>query len=308
MEENLYKLRDELSLESENQIAISLDYLSILSYSISKRNDILFSIEDIIIKNMGYFSSRFLPKYLKSKIFLFYGFYLDCLFTEPQKTEIYYTALEDLISGQIYDSKSVEYQAWDSLSELVFNEDFNNRHIGDFERILLLFLEDLNKKINENYFEALEHVFSLYCMDSLLEKNLEILNFGFEEIIKIICQTKNEEVLKIGLRIISDNFNEEKIKILKLNSGVIFNLVVLAFRCEKSGVFKFVDEGLIDFLTKILNLQSNEEIFKEIVGNYLNRYQNIDKCLVLYINNYLYYNYQDLNSSESLGMVIFFKN
>ena len=73
-------------------------------------------------------------------------------------------------------------------------------------------------------------------------------------------------------------------------------------------VFKFVDEGLIDFLTKILNLQSNEEIFKEIVGNYLNRYQNIDKCLVLYINNYLYYNYQDLNSSESLGMVIFFKN
>jgi len=303
LEDNLFKLSNEISPEAEDKIVISLDFLSILSYSISRREDLRGAVEDVFMKNMSYFSSREIPHYLRSKVFLFYGLYMDCLFVEPEKNEIYLKILEDLIQGERLHSKSVELQALDSLNELVFNENFQSRNIANLERILLLFLEDLNSKKHEMYFEALEQVIKFYFE---ISKNEKIMVFTLEELIKKLEDLENMKVSEICLKILMENLISEKINQWKLNEyvGEFNKRLVIAFNSEKKENLKFLDERILTLLTNMIPFQLNQEIFIEIVKIHVTRYRKLEENMVRFINNFFFYNCQNANVYESLTMVI----
>lgn len=280
LENNLDKLSIESNPSYIDPLVISLDFLSILSYSICKREDLLDYVEEIFLKNQAYFSLMCPSNLLKNKLFLFYGFYLDCLFQKSELNEVYLARLSELIHAQKNNPEEVVLQAWDSLNEIIINKGFKSRNVGNLELILLEFIQDLDEKNEIIYYESLQELIRMYNENKF--GKIEVMLMVFQNILDKMqkINLKNKILFRILKEILKEN-----VETFKNNIGILWKLLYEAFCKGKEDV----DNEIMDIICSLVDYKLEKSLFMETVSTYLKKNGKLGKELVIFINSFLFF-------------------
>lgn len=229
---------------------------------------------------------------------------MDLLLSQPQQNEAYLAILSGLVhpDKKAFNSQPVvELQALDSLNEIVYNERFKARNLGNLGRILATFLEELAGKNHVLYFEALDRVVKL-CLEVFSEDGEETLRGAFEKIANKAKGFESIEVCRSCLKIMR-NFSDSHKLTRKLGEDFMgFCMEIL--RTEKDLAFGCFDSEVLAVLAEVKPLDLDADGFAEIFGLILDKYQTVKEAGFAFVNQYFYSNSNTILAYQALQKVV----
>ncbi|CAG9332132.1 unnamed protein product [Blepharisma stoltei] len=161
-----------MSLDEETKIETSFMVLSILSFPILRRKDILNSIEDLLVNHMERLFST-TSGIIQSRICLFFYFYSDSIFIE--RSHHFQTCMNFLISCISPNChKAVNIQACETFSFMMQDEEILFRFEPFIDEVIDKIIQGIENQTEKNFFEALVEMTQNFS-DALARKIIPLI-------------------------------------------------------------------------------------------------------------------------------------
>ncbi|CAK82350.1 unnamed protein product (macronuclear) [Paramecium tetraurelia] len=154
-----------------DRIESSLVILTIMSYLIQKRLDIVQLMEQLLTDNLLYFQNV-QEQIIKLRLSLFFGYYCDNLFKKETQSQNMNAYLQIMISFVQPQEPVVLYQSIDALKDIFEDDDLKNK---TKDLVLLLFpslCNGLQYSTYERHFETITNLLKKYPNQFLQNDNL----------------------------------------------------------------------------------------------------------------------------------------
>jgi len=218
--------------------------LSVLSYLVRQRKDLILDVEDLLIRYKEYFFNEKNDALIKSRMCLFIGYYFEHLFQEKSKKE--YFALQlvfitEALSDHQKGILAVSEQAIDALESIILQDNIKTiiaPIIGEIVERLSYYMEFVE---TPDFFDIINELFTNYKKELLADpKLISLLICGMVKRVQI-----SNDVVK------TDNKNE------KIILSKIWNILRLLGR-DPNFIPKYQDD--IELLMEpLFNLFENDE-------------------------------------------------
>ncbi|CAD8125119.1 unnamed protein product [Paramecium sonneborni] len=256
---------------SVDRIESSLMILTIISYLIQKRQDIISMMEQLLQSNMQFFTNT-TEQIIKVRFALFFGYYCDNLFKVESQFQIMLNYIQLLISYAKPQEPVVLYMTIEALKDIFEDDELKHKSGNLVQNVFPALISGLQFSTYERHFEMIGNLLKKYPTTFIANENfiLNLVQILVQRIIKeeTLIKTNNDSTRYIHLNrcwnLIKQfpTINEFQPFLLKIELAMqpIYQQLVI-----QDNKMNF-DEDLISFISSLIQkLQSVSQFQREIL-------------------------------------------